>query len=67
MIDGKKIRLLREQQGWGVTEFANKVGVSQTLVSLIEIGARNPSVPIFALIANQLGTTMDDLMKKEVS
>jgi len=62
MVDGKKIRSLREAANIKQVDLADCTGVSQKMISLIESGIRQPSAISLKLIAERLGVTMDELM-----
>ena len=65
MVDGSKIRALREKAGLTQAELANKVGVEQTMITYIERGVKRPSVELFIRIADYFGVSTDELRKKE--
>ena len=53
---GKKIRLARLTMGISQGELAKKVGIhSSSYISMIERGARNPSLKVFERISDVLG------------
>ena len=60
-MKNNKIREYREKQGLTQQELGERVGKSQIAISLYESGDRTPSVRIGQLIAEALGTTMDNL------
>ena len=63
MVDGKKVRSLRESKGMTQIELADKVGVSNKLVSYLEQGFKQPSAVVLGRIAKLLEVKMEDLMK----
>ena len=63
MVDGEKMRRLREAADITQTELATAAGISCQLMSFIESGLRDPSVRAFKRMADRLGVTMDSLMK----
>lgn len=65
VIITREIKVRRERLGMQQTELANRAGIRQSSLSLIEKGSRNPSVPVLARIAAALGCTMDDLTRTE--
>lgn len=65
MIDGNKIRFMREQKGLNQTQLGELVGVEQSMIGYIERGIKRPSVELLARIAECLGVKMDDLIRKE--
>lgn len=67
MVDGDKIRELREAKGLTTVGFAEKVLISQTSVSQIENCVKQPSVAVLKRIADYFNVTVDKLIKKEQS
>ncbi|MCL2170665.1 MAG: helix-turn-helix domain-containing protein [Defluviitaleaceae bacterium] len=63
MIDGKKIRELRINQGKSLLEVGNFAGISESMMGHIENGRRIPNAETIKLIADYLGTTVDSLYK----
>ncbi len=61
MSIGKNVKLKREACGLDQCELAERVGISQAMVSHIEAGRKFPSVPLLADIAKALHCTMDEL------
>ncbi len=61
MSIGTNIRSRREAEGLDQTEFAERVHVTQVMISYIENGRKAPSVPLLADIAKALHCTMDEL------
>lgn len=59
---GKNVKNRREACGLDQSELAERVHVSQAMVSHIESGRKTPSVPLLADIAKVLHCTMDDLV-----
>lgn len=64
MLDGDIIRKLRETRGLITYTFAKAVGISQSMVSMMERGLRVPRIEILKRVANYLGCTVDFLLKK---
>jgi transcriptional regulator with XRE-family HTH domain len=62
MINGKKIRELREAEKLTVVEFAEKVYTSHSMIVHIENGVKKPSVDLLKRIADYFGLKMDELM-----
>lgn len=56
------VRKLRKEMKMTQQELANKAGVTQKYISLIELNDRIPSVKVLSKIANALDTTMDELV-----
>ncbi len=61
MSIGTNIRSRREAEGLDQTELAERVHVTQVMISLIENGRKSPSVPLLVDIAKALHCTMDEL------
>jgi len=62
MVNGQKIKTLRESRGLTAADFGLKVGASQTMISFIELNYKSPSVDLLKRIADFLGVAMDDLI-----
>lgn len=60
---GRNLHILLYDKKMSKTELAEKVGVSQAMISLIVSGVKRPSVETLLKIANVLGTTVDELIK----
>ena len=67
MINGKKIRELREARGISVSEFARRVYITQPHASALEVGARQASVDALTRIAKFFGCLVDDLIMDETT
>jgi transcriptional regulator with XRE-family HTH domain len=70
-LDKKKkfsanLSYMRQREGMTQAELAERIGISQTILSQYELGKRNPSADVHARLAEALGVTMDDLMYGEV-
>jgi len=65
MVNGQKVRELREAQRLSQLQLANACGVTQTMISKIEIGESDGTVTTLKKIANILGATTDELLKEE--
>ena len=61
-MDGNKVRELREAKGITQTELAAMCGITQTMISKIEVGESNGSVTVVKKIADVLGVTTDELL-----
>ena len=57
----KALRLLRERQGFSQAELAAALGVAVSTVSSWERGARMPSLPALAALADRLDLDLGDL------
>lgn len=62
-VNGRRVRLLREERGWSQGELARRAGVSQGHLSNIERGVRRDTqIVTAARIAKALGVPTDDLL-----
>lgn len=61
VVDGGKIRVLRQNAGLGLREMARQAGLSPAFLSGIEHGDRRPSPPVAGRIAACLGVSIADL------
>lgn len=59
---GEKLRLLREQKGWTLSEFAKKATVSVSYLSEIERGNVYPAIDTLKKIAQVLEVSLQDLV-----
>lgn len=59
--DGYLIRFKRESQGKSLGPMASRVGITAGYLSRIEQGLRNPTPPITAAIAAELGCSIEDI------
>ncbi len=59
---GKRVRSLREKQGYSQEAFAHEVGVHRTYMGSIERGEKNVSLHNIAKIADALGLEIKDLL-----
>lgn len=59
------LRYFREREGYTQTELAEKVGLSSSIISQYENGAKVPSLPVADAIAQTLHVTCDDLVRGE--
>ena len=65
MIDGRKLKELREQADLTTTQLAEDVGVSQSMISHMERGFKAPSLEVVVRIASRLGVTVDELIHSD--
>lgn len=65
-IDGQRIVQLRQAKGWSQRNLAKQAQLSQTLVSLIELGQRNATLTSAGRLAHALGVNLTDLLIEEV-
>lgn len=64
MLDTEKINALAKKLGFTNQQLAEACGVSPAMMSYIRNGLRNPDLGIAANLANALGTTVDELLRK---
>ena len=62
---GKRIQLLRKQNGLSQEELADKLNVSSNTVAKIECGLRRPSVDFIVDLVNVFDTTVDYIVLGE--
>ena len=58
---GKRISKLRELLGYNQEQYSEKLNISRSALSKIEIGQRSPSLELLAEIAELSGVTLDYL------
>lgn len=61
MVNGARVRWLRENTGSYLKDFAERVGISKAHLSMIETGQRDASSIVTARIAQALGVAPVDL------
>jgi len=64
MINGELIKTLMRSKGITARQLAAKVGVSESMMSYILGGLREPNVHTLVRIAKELGCTVDELIAK---
>lgn len=64
--DRKKILISLAKQGNNVTSFSKKIGVSNTYISQILNGKKNPSVKMAHKIANELDLDVEEVFLIDV-
>jgi XRE family transcriptional regulator of biofilm formation len=65
---GSRIKRLREEKKFSITELARVSGVSKSYLSQIERGVQsNPSLQFLLKISSPLGTTLDYLLVEATS
>jgi len=62
---GERLRVARQDRGLSLRSFADRLGVSPSLISQIENGRARPSVNTLYAIAGELGVSIDDLLFTE--
>ena len=60
---GGRIRILREKKGLTQQELAERCGVTRTAIVKYETNAIAPNAFVAVAIAEQLGTTVENLVK----
>ena len=59
---GRKVRKLREAEGWSQEDFAGRIGIHRTYIGGVERGERNPTLIMIHKIAKALGVSASDLV-----
>ena len=62
---GERLRAARQERGLSLRGFADRLGVSPSLISQIENGRARPSVNTLYAMAGELGVSIDDLLFTE--
>lgn len=62
MSFGRKIALLRKEQGWSQTDLAKKLNTSVSVISRYERDEMTPSIGAAKKLSNLLGTTVGYLL-----
>jgi transcriptional regulator with XRE-family HTH domain len=62
MIDGKRLRQLREAFGYSRREFSEKVGIAEGQIVRYEIGKNDATGDVLARIARAFGVSVDYLL-----
>lgn len=63
---GKRVEEIREQVGFSQSALARAIGISQSAISQIEAGDRNPSYDMLRQIAKALNVSVPHLVGAEV-
>lgn len=63
----ERLRRLRLERGWGITELAREAGLRKTQISYYEIGRYRPTGDALIRLADALEVTLDYLMRGEES
>lgn len=61
----KNLVNFRKEKGWSQKELSDKAGVSQTYISELEAGKKQPTVLIALKLATALGVTLSELLNEE--
>ena len=64
MINGAKMKALREKTGLTTTQLGEEVGVSQSMIAFMEGEKKTPRFEVVVRVAKRLGATVDDLIKE---
>lgn len=59
-----RIEEKRKARGWTQTELGNRLGITQTAVSMYEVGERTPPLPMLIKLAQTFNCTIDDLVDR---
>ena len=59
---GERLRSSRRERGLSLRDLAQRLGVSPSLISQIELGRANPSVSTLYALVSELGVSLDDLL-----
>ena len=62
VLNGKKMRDIREKRGMTPTQLAAAVGVSAQAINRFEAGAKDPSLRLLKIIAQVLCVNVSELM-----
>lgn len=60
---GERLARLRKERGWTQVELAERLGITQTLLSDYERGKLRLNADMIVRVANALETTTDDLLQ----
>lgn len=63
MVLGKKIIRFRKQKKMTQLQLADAIGVSRGYIAKIERGKKRPEIKTLALIANELGISVIELLE----
>lgn len=67
MFNGKKVRELRKKKGLTMSDFGNKIGISEAYVSMLETGKREcPDGKVLWLISKELNCSPSDLTDSKI-
>ncbi len=59
-----KLRTIRKERGLTLRQVADKVGVSESCISLYESGTRRPNIDTLKKLAEVLRCSIDDLLSE---
>ena len=63
--NGREIKIARMKKGFGASSFAEKIGVTGTMIGLIETEKTGVSPETAKKITDELGKEFDDLFRIE--
>jgi len=66
MLVGERIRYLRKKRGWTLQQLADHIGLSQSLISMLERGEKEGSVQTLAKIADAFSISQGLLQEPSV-
>lgn len=64
MFNSKRLRDYLAENQLSQSDFAMKIGTSQTMVYFLANGIKEPSVKLLTQIADVMGCTTDDLLSR---
>lgn len=67
MTMGKQLKQLREDSGLTQPELAEKLGITQAMVTRIENDTKTPSLPLTIQIADVFDCSLDQLVGRRCS
>ena len=65
ILFGQRLRHVRRSRGLTLAELGQRVGRAPSVLSLLENGRREPKLSLIESLANALGVTADELMRRE--
>ncbi|MCU1489127.1 MAG: transcriptional regulator, family [Acidimicrobiaceae bacterium] len=63
---GRRLRALRRERGWSLSELSERCGVSRSMLSQVEREEANPTLVVAFRIAAALGVSLDELAATEL-
>jgi len=65
MVNGKKIRTLREDANMTLADLSSLIGCSIPQLGFIEQELKRPNIEVLKRIADKFGVTVDDLLRND--
>ena len=65
ILFGQRLRHVRRSKGLTLAELGQRVGRAPSVLSLLENGRREPKLSLIESLANALGVSADELMRRE--